>query len=151
MNIERIIEESLQEQRRGLLELPEEVGGAIRVVMSDIEEGIADGKASPNIADGFDGFGGFVNVIPSKKKSACSSILITFCYKKDNLNLRIKESLDHATLHCPDICRQIFLLTTQWDSKAIDQYKGYIKSVRQGGVEISFIHITPKGIVLMPV
>lgn len=148
MNIRESIARSLEEQRRTLMDMPEEVTSAIAGVLEDMDSGVTAGRAP---ADMPYGFSEYVNVIPSRTKCACTPILITYCYDKDSFEGRIMESLDHATVHCPGICRHIFFLTTQWDSKVTNKLAGYIEAVRKNDVKIAFIHITNKGIVLMPV
>ena len=148
MTIREIIEQGIEGQRNTLLDLPAEVAEAIGRVFSDMEDGLTDGKASANIANDICGY---VNVIPSNMEGSCTPLLITFCYDKDNFYERIMDSLDHAIKLCPNICRHIYLLTTQWDSRTVNRLEGYIGSVRQLGTAVSFIHITSKGIVKMPI
>mgnify|MGYP003506902910 FL=1 len=155
MDIREVIEKSIAEQRNSLLDIPEGAAEAIGRAMQDLEEGSTKERASDNALENL---GGYVNVIPSKTKIACTPILITLCYDKDSFEGRIMESLDHAEKQCPGICEHIFFITTQWNSVIANKLSGCIGLLRKSGVEIRFIHITEKftergkenGIVLMP-
>ena len=143
-----MLENSLRTQQKDLLEIPDEVAEAIEIVLSEIKEGNTIGHAPEDLLDCLDGY---VNVIPSKHKGMCTHILITLCYDKDNFEGRIFESLDHAAKICPDICRNVFLLSTQWNSVIVNKLSGYIESVRKNGINVYIIYMTQKGIVVMPV
>lgn len=150
MNIKDIIERNILEERLGLLNVPNEAIGAVEKVFEDIKAGNTTDQAPNDIARIFGG-SLKVNVIPWKEKGLCTPILITFCYDKDSFDGRIIESLDYAIINCPNMIEYIFFLTTQWDSGKVNKLAGYIESVRKNGVAISFIYLTPKGFVVMPV
>ena len=143
-----LIEKSIENQREGLLDIPREVEESIERVFDDIIEGITKGKAPVNTLQQLDGY---VNVIPSRDKAACTFLLITLCYNNDSFEGRIFESLDHATKLCPGICEHIFFLTTQWNSAIVNKLSGYIEAVRKNNVKIKFVYLTDKGVALMPV
>jgi hypothetical protein len=147
MDSRGLLEKSIHRQTSELLDLPEEVLIGIDIVYDDLMKSITKGTAP---LDRGDTFGGDVNIIPSKHKSVCTPILITFCYDKDNFEQRILDSLDHATIICNKKCEVIYFLTTQWNSFTFNKLSGYVESVRSHNVRVSFIYITNKGITIMP-
>lgn len=155
MDIRGVLKKCIAEQSNSLLDIPEEAAVAIGRAMQDMEEESTKERASEKALEDL---GGYVNVIPSKTKIACTPILITLCYDKDSFEGRILESIDHAEKQCPGICEHIFFITTQWNSVIANKLSGCIGLLRKSGVEIRFIHITEKftergkenGIVLMP-
>ena len=150
MNIRDIIERNIMDERIGLLDVPKAVIDAVEKVFTDVKSGVTKDQAPPDMANVFSSYTN-INITPWLEEGVCSPIMITFCYDKDNFDGRIIESLDHAVIHCPNICEFIFFLTTQWDSKAVNKLAGYIEAVRKAGITISFIYITSKGFVVMPV
>lgn len=143
-----LIELILELQRSILLKLPDEIVNALEKVLNDVESEHSKERAPEEQNDY--GCNDYINVIPSKMECACRPILLTYCYDKDNFEDRIMESLDHASLKCPGINKEIYFLSTQWDSRCIRKTAGYIKAVRMNDVKVVFLHITNKGIVLMP-
>lgn len=134
--------------------LPEPVIMILRKMLDDINDGSSSGKAPTDISrdnDWGSNVADNVNIIPSKYHDSCCHVLIGICYDGDNLDRRIHEFLDHASLVCHGINKELFFLTTQWNSFVANQYKGYIESLRRDGVNITMIYITNKGIALMPV
>ena len=149
MNIRDLLEKSIEAQRGGLLDIPEEVAEAIEIVARDVENGTAKGKAREETLEGL---GVYVNVIPGRHEGFCCDTLITLCYDNDKIEERIKNSLDHAMIICPGKCRNVYIITTQWNSITYNKlYYGYLNSVRKNGVHITVIYITDKGITLLPV
>lgn len=131
-----------------LKRMPRMIQCAIESVQRDISSGRTKGRATTEFI--YPGIGDY-NVIPSEMMMECTPILIVYCYNQDNLEGRIVESLDHATLSCPIESKHVFFLTTHWDSKIPKKLEGYIESVRSNKVEVNFIYITGKGHVILPV
>lgn len=117
-------------------------------IMGDIEEGKTKGKA---IGGDYDYYSDDINMIPSYRKGYCHDILIGICYDKDNLENRLFECLDHASKQCFGENKEIYFITTQWNTPTINKLSGYMELLRHSGVRINLIHVTEKGFVLMPV
>ena len=143
-----LIELVMEQQRSILLELPDEIVNALEKVLNDVESEHSKERA-PDEQNDY-GCSNSMNAIPSKTECACKPILMTYCYDKDNFEDRIVESLDNASIKCPGINKEIYILSTQWDSRSINKLAGYINAVRMNDVKVVFVHITNKGIVLMP-
>jgi hypothetical protein len=150
VNIREIIERNIIDEKIGLLDVPKEVIDAVEKVFADVKSGVSKEQVPSDIAEIFSHYTK-INIIPWQEKGVCSPVMITFCYDKDDFDGRIMDSLDHAVMHCPNICEYIFFLTTQWDSRAVNKLVGYIEAVRKTGVTLSFIYITPKGFAVMPI
>ena len=134
--------------RREFEELPREVTSILDRIMRDFEEGMTNRKAP---ADFEDYFGNEFNLIPSKHKGMCHHLLVGICYDRDNFEERIMACLDHAAIECKGINKEIYIISTQWNSFSVDKFKGYLESLRGNGLLIQMIHVTSKSFVLMPV
>jgi len=134
--------------QRSIKEFPECVKAVLSNIFDDIREGNTQGRA-PEYNGGISD--GWINYIPSKQKGDCCPILIGVCYDKDNFENRVMECLDHASINCSAINREIFIFTTQWNSLVANKLQGYINALRRDGKTINMIYITNMGIALMPV
>jgi hypothetical protein len=134
--------------QRGIIELPREIRGIVGRIMEEYRSGGINRKAPSDFGDHtHDAF----NLIPSKHKGGCHSLLVGICYDRDNLEERIRECLDLSSIHCRGITEEIFIITTQWNSFTINKLKGHIEALRGNGVIINLIHVTERSYVLMPV
>lgn len=134
--------------QRGIEELPRVVRDIVGRIMGDYETGRTGGK----VPDDFGGFTeGEINLIPSKHKGRCHSLLVGICYDGDNFEERIRTCLDHAAIQCRGINEEVFIISTQWNSFSINKFKGYIESLRGNGLSINMIYVTERSFVLMPV
>jgi len=134
--------------RRGIEELPREVSSILDRIMRECQENVTNRKAPDDFEDFF---GSEFNLIPSKHKGVCHHLLVGICYDRDNFEERIRACLDHAASDCKGINKEIYFISTQWNSFTIDKFKGYLESLRGNGLLIQMIHITSKSFVLMPV
>lgn len=100
---------------------------------------------------GSDVTSGNVNIIPSKYRGDCHEILVAICYDDDNLDDRVLKLLDHASIACAGVNRELFLFTTQWNSVVVNKHLGYIDSMRRNDIAVSLIYVSMKGFALMPV
>jgi hypothetical protein len=55
-----------------------------------------------------------INVIPTDETSACSPLLLAFCFDGDDLSDLVNEAVKHAGIHCP-ATRAVVLATSKWD------------------------------------
>jgi len=134
--------------QRGIAEFSIEVKTILSRIAEDIETERSKGKVHPGIGDGVTDD---INLIPSKSNGSCHQVLVGICYDKDNLEERIRECLDHVAINCSGINKEIFFLTTQWNSGVVNKFNGYIEALRKNGLLINLIYVTSKGFVLMPV
>jgi hypothetical protein len=132
----------------GLLEFPREVREVLRVVHEDIRNSRAKRMVPADFSDNF--FEDF-NLIPSRRTGDCKRLLVAVCYFDDNIDTRLRKCLDQAAIRCEGITREVFFLTTKWNSAVIDKYIGYIQSLRHNEIKVNMIYITRKGVVLMPI
>lgn len=96
-----------------------------------------------------DGRGAF-NMIPSSSnRRGCTELLITFCFKNDSFEKRLRESLDHVSQHCRNT-KDIYFISTKWNSSAFEKFDGYLEMVRGLPVNVFFIYVGKEGFVLMP-
>ena len=126
----------------------------MKPILSQINIDIIDGKTKEKVPLDFGSSitsAGNINIIPSKYRGDCYQILVAICYDGDNLDDRLLKFLDHASITCAGINRELFLITTQWNSIVVNKYLGYIDSMRRNGVVVNLIYVSKKGIVLMPV
>lgn len=133
--------------QRSIVECPEGVNAVLSKIFDDIREGITQGKAPVDKGINFDD----INYIPSSHKGPCRPLLVAVCYDKDHFEDRMLECLDHASINCAGINREIFFLTTQWNSYIANKHRGYIESMRREGYLINMIYVTHLGFALMPV
>ena len=134
--------------QRGIAELPREVRHVLNRIMEDFEAGRTSGKAPDDFGEFYDDD---FNLIPSKRKGRCHTLLIGVCYDRDNFEERIRECLNHASLQCNGINQEIFIISTQWNSFTLQKFKGHIQSLRDNHLSIDMLYITEKSFVLMPV
>ena len=137
--------------QRSIREFPEPVIIVLRKIIDDLnnkEKKPTQGKFPADF-----GKGAYLdaNLVPGQPGNMCFSILIGVCYDGDALEDRIRQWLDHASLTCPDMNRELFFFSTKWNSDIVKKFDGYIASMRQRGVLINLFYLTPKGLVLMPV
>lgn len=93
---------------------------------------------------------GAFNIIPSSSKwKGCTELLITFCYNNDSFEKRLRESLDHFSQQCRNT-KDIYFITTKWNSTVFEKFEGYLKMVRTQGVNVVFIYLGKEGFVMMP-
>ena len=134
--------------QRSIYEFPEGVKAVLSKIYDDIKEEKTQGKAP--VDDG-NNYSDRINLIPSNQKGDCRPLLVGVCYDKDHFENRMLECLDHASITCASINREVFFFTTQWNSYVANKYRGYIQSVKRSGVSINMIYVTNVGIALMPV
>lgn len=147
VEISDIFKESYRNQSR-LLDLRPEVEEILSKVLKDLENDKTNEKAPHNIESSL--FTNNINLIPSDFYGQCTDLLIVLCYDKDDIYYRFKEGLDNAIEKCYGINKDIYFISTQWHSNKVKELSGYIKSVRQNDVRITFIHVTVNGCVIMP-
>lgn len=100
------------------------------------------GNGSPSV-DGF-------NMIPSSSnRRGCTELLVTFCFQNDSFEKRLLESLDHVSKHCRNT-KDIYFITTKWNSAIFEKYDGYLEMVRDTPLNIVFIYVGKEGFVWMP-
>jgi len=133
--------------QRSIFEFPEGGKAVLSKIYDDIREGKTQGKAPVENGINYDR----TNYIPSKHEGTCRSLLVAVCYDKDNFENRMLECLDHISITCVGINREIFFFTTQWNSYIANKYRGYIESLKRDGYLINMIYVTHIGIELMPV
>lgn len=132
----------------GVLDIPREVREVLRVVYEDIRNSRGKRMVPADFADNF--FEDF-NLIPSRRNIECKRLLVAVCYYDDNIDTRLRKCLDQAAVRCDGLTRQVYFLSTKWNSAVIDKYIGYIQSLRHNGVMVNMIYVSRKGIVLMPI
>lgn len=132
----------------GFVDFPREVREVLGVIYEDIRN--SRGKRMVP-ADFADYFSGNFNLIPSKKVGDCKGLLVGVCYYDDNIDTRLRKCLDHAAIRCENITREVFFLSTKWNSGVIDKYIGYIQSLRHNGVMVNLVYVSRRGVVLMPI
>ena len=93
---------------------------------------------------------GDINLIPRKEEGSCRKLLAAVCYYDDNIDTRLRKCLDHAAIKCDGVNREVYFLSTKWNSAVVDKYIGYIQSLRHNGVEVNMLYITRNGVVRMP-
>lgn len=148
---EKYLHNSGASLRNELMELPWEVKDAIREVGQDIGNGQSKKRAQKQKDNGRN-YGGNCNVIPGTNIEMCYRLLICKCYDSDKFDDRIRECLDHVSLLCPGKNKDVYFLTTQWDSKKFSLYVGYIAALRRDTeLKIHFLYMNNNGITLMPV
>ena len=91
------------------------------------------------------------NLIPSKRAGDCKGLLVGVCYYDDNIDTRLRKCLDHAAVRCEGVTKEVFFLSTKWNSAVIDKYIGYIQSLRYNGVTVNMVYVSRRGVVLMPI
>lgn len=133
---------------RGNVDFPKEVREVLKVVYEDIRN--SRGKRMVP-ADFADYFSGDFNLIPSKRVGDCKGLLVGVCYYDDNIDTRLRKCLDLAAIRCEGITREVFFLSTKWNSAVIDKYIGYIQSLRHNGVMVNMVYVSRRGVVLMPI
>lgn len=131
-----------------MLDFPREVREVMRVVYEDIKNSRGKRMVPADFADNF--FEDF-NLIPSRRIGECKGLLVAVCYYDDNIDTRLRKCLDQAAIRCEGTTREVFFLTTKWNSAVIDKYIGYIQSLRHNGVKVNMIYVSRKGVVLMPI
>ncbi len=90
------------------------------------------------------------NMIPSSStRRGCTELLITFCCNNDSFEKRLLESLDHVSQHCRNT-KDIYFITTKWNSTVFEKYEGYLDMIRALPVNIVFIYVGKEGFVRMP-
>ena len=146
LEISDIFKESYRNQSR-LQDLRPEVEEILSRVLNDLENGKTNEKAPHNIESNLYSN---INLIPSDFYGQCTDLLIVLCYDKDDIYYRFKEGLDNAIEKCYGINKDVYFISTQWHSNKVKELSGYIKSVRQNDVRITFIHVTANGCVIMP-
>ena len=134
--------------QREMVELTGSLKEVLGKIIEDISSGVSEGKA-PLDSSGY--YGDYINLVPSDRVGSCKNFLVGICYDKDKFEDRIREWLDHAATKCQEINRELYFFTTQWDSRTINKFKGYIESLRINGIYLNMIYITEKGLVSMPV
>ena len=135
--MQEIIKKQMEELYSVLEQLPREVADVIEGIQHDVVEGSTKGKCSSHFSEMLSEY---VNVIPSNYKASCTPTLITICYDGDNFNNRVMQSLKHASIDCYGTCKNIYFITTKWESVTINQLMGYIESVRENKLQLtSFI------------
>ena len=133
---------------RGMVEFPVEVRKILEVIFMDIR----DNRSKRMVPGDFgDNFFGDINLIPSKRIGDCRRLLVGVCYYDDNIDTRLRKCLDHAAISCDGVNREVYFLSTKWNSAVIDKYIGYIQSLRHNGVLVNMVYVTRKGVVLMPI
>lgn len=109
-------------------------------------KGRATKKANVNI---FSGMSDNINIVPSENIGVCHRLLVGVCFDGDNLENRLLEFLNHASLKCPGRNIELYFLTTKWNSDVINRHMGYIVALRRNGVDIKFVYITLQGVNVM--
>jgi hypothetical protein len=131
-----------------LVDFPREVREVLRVVYQDIRNSRGKRMVPADFSDNF--FADF-NLIPSKSNGDCRPLLVGVCYYDDNIDTRLRKCLDHVASKCDGINKELFFLSTKWNSAVIDKYIGYIQSLRHNGVKVNMIYVSRRGVVLMPI
>lgn len=120
-------------------------------VLSLVYEDIRDRRSKRLVPQDFgEKIPGDINIIPRKEEGECRTRLVTVCYYDDNIDTRLRKCLDHAAIKCDGKTREVYFLSTKWNSAVVDKYIGYIQSLRHNGVEVNMLYITRKGVVRMP-
>lgn len=90
------------------------------------------------------------NLIPSRSKShRCTDLLVTICNKDSKFEEYLGRSLDHAGVHCSN-CKQVYFITSTWNSRIFSKYKGYIRVLERKGIAFRFLYFGTKGQALLP-
>lgn len=130
------------------MEFPQEIRSILSKIFKDILNGGSEEIAPHDIGDQFYGH---INLIPSDKQGRCCPLLVAICYDGDNFESRLLECLNHAAISCPDQNKLIYFFTTQWNTSTARKFSGFIEALRRNGVIVNMIHMTKKGLVLMPI
>ena len=131
--------------REYLNDLPQCVSDVLGRISEDIYSDEIKSIATEKLA----GNKGDINYIPSSHRGKCNERLIAVCYDGDDLELRLRTCLDHASITCSGINRDVYFITTKWDSTLINKYEGYFNALRNS-IRLTLIYVTKKGSVLMP-